>query len=249
MKVEPFVPLTAMRHVSKAGVLLLLICSVVWVARDVTWEAAIAALSLLGTLLGIEFSETADDRAHRRAVRILRGHEETVKAIDEVISSAKKSVWLFRAHTGEGTKEKPFFQRLQQRLLDPAAPLEDVRRNSVIHASKALREDLLEFAEKFAPREGVQLALINDPYPRISIMLVDQRVAVLGFPTDGGGGISATLLTTDQDLVNAIATTYLEVWARSRVIFPAAPTRTDREVDEIKKTVKKILDANTVKPA
>lgn len=213
-----------------------------WFGSDQSWEPAVAFLGTLATLLAIVIREIK--YVFHNGFQILSGYAPTMSKISKLIARSERSVWLFRAHTGEGQREASFYSDLDARLAG-SKPLEEVRRNVVLHNSESLASHLKELIDKYSAHDSVTVATRSSDGPRISFMIVDKSNAVIGFPNTDGTGISLSIYTNNKLVVDALCNTYNLLWEDSDKLFKGTTEITQKAKKELKAVAEKRISDST----
>jgi len=184
-----------------------------WIADTPEWEPAAAVLTALSLFVACVYKASLVTRvkAKQSMDDSPDTHAATVDLISGLVLSAKRSVWLFRAHIGDGQPEEKLASALIHRTQGSSSNLEDVRRVTVIHGHPRLKEHLHNFTNKFYNVTGVRLGLYMADSPLFSFMIVDESIAVIGFPSDDLRGVRAGIVVRDEPAVHGLIAAWKQI--------------------------------------
>jgi len=171
------------------------------------YEPAIAVVTTLAAIIG----QAILHATYFTRIRRLTSYDETMQCIESLIAGAQHSVWLFRAHIGDGSKEVAFFEILFRRM----PHLNEVRRVATNHKSDSMEKHIKSLLDAAANYDHFLFKLHCDPTPYFSYMIVDEKAAVLGLPTTDRKAIHSSLLVEEASIVNGLKNAFELMWSDS----------------------------------
>jgi hypothetical protein len=211
-----------------------------WIAAAPAWEPAAAALTALSVFIACVYNASSVTRKKSKQSRddSPDTHASTIDLISGLVLSAKRSVWLFRAHIGDGQPEEKLASALIHRTQGSSNNLEDVRRVTVIHGHPRLKEHLHNFTNRFHNVTGVRLGLYMADSPLFSFMIVDESIAVIGFPSDDLRGVRAGIVVRDEPAVHGLIAAWKQIERHcGGWIFKGDPRHSSSDREQILKLI------------
>ncbi|HEY6803206.1 MAG TPA: hypothetical protein VI306_06470 [Pyrinomonadaceae bacterium] len=140
---------------------------------------------------------------------------------------------------GEAVGEEKYFDIIEHRLKDPHHPVEDFRR--IIRLSPKSCEHIRSLFRRLSEQAGVEIRYYTGGGPQFDFMIVDGRVAVIGFPTAGGKGNVGAIVLRGRTAVQGVEIVFHELWDQSTPLFEGSKNRSSAARLQIESQVNAVL--------
>lgn len=156
----------------------------------------------------------------------LRGYSNVMSYLESLAETARYRVWTARTHLGEGVGEHRYFGIIEHRLKSPYHPLEDFRR--VVRLSPKARDHISWLVSHFYNQTGVEVRYFEGGGPQFDFVIVDGKVAVIGFPMAGGKGNVGAVVLRRRSAVEGVETVFNALWDQAQVLFEGSADSTSQ---------------------
>jgi hypothetical protein len=175
----------------------------------------------------------------------LRGYKTVMSFLDVLAATAKYRLWTTRAHQGSGDLEESYFAAIEHRLKDPNKPLENFRR--VIRLSPSSASHARWLVEHLYNQPGVEIRYYKAGGPPFDFVIVDGKIAVIGFPMATGRDNIGAVVLRRRAAVEGVESAFhaLCMDAESTLLFEGSKTRKVEEVRPLLESVQKLVESKS----
>jgi hypothetical protein len=159
--------------------------------------------------------------------------------LESLAETARYRVWTARTHLGEGIVEHKYFEIIEHRLKNPHRPLEDFRR--VVRLGPKAYDHISWLVSRFYNQSGVEVRYFTGGGPQFDFVLVDGKIAVIGFPMVGGKGNIGAIVLRKRSAVEGVEIVFNTLWEQSTLLFEGADNVTVQVQQEIQKDLETLL--------
>jgi hypothetical protein len=230
-----------------------------WTRTEV-WSAAVGVLLLVLTVIGnltsIASRPTVTTTSASlilvivwmvflltRHTFVLTGYIPVMSFLESLARHAKHRLWTVRTHLGEAHEEQGYFEIIEHRIKDPDPNkrLTDFRR--VIRLGPRSRTHVQWLVEHLGQQTGVEVRFIDGMGPQFDFLIVDGRVAVIGFPTVGGKHNMGAVVLRRRAAVEGVESVFISLWEECRLntLFEGSKQRTLEDVRRLNERVQTIV--------
>jgi hypothetical protein len=174
-----------------------------------------------------------------RSAFVIRGYSNVMSYLQTIAGSSRYSIWTARTHLGEGVGEEKYFDIIEHRLKDPHHPLEDFRR--IIRLGPKSCGHVRSLFGRLSEQAGVEVRYYTAGGPQFDFMIVDGKVAVIGFPTAGGKGNVGAIVLRGRTAVHGVETVFHALWNQSPSLFEGSKNRSSDARRQIESQVNAVL--------
>jgi hypothetical protein len=172
---------------------------------------------------------------------VLTGYASVMSFLESLAQTAQHRIWTARTHLGEGGQEQQYFSIIEHRLKAPSRPLEDFRR--VIRLGPKSRTHVEWLVEHLSREPSVEVRYLDALGPQFDFMVVDGRVAVIGFPMVGGKHNSGAVVLRRRAAVEGVESVFISLWndCQSTVLFDGSSNRTPEDIKHLQERLSALL--------
>jgi hypothetical protein len=174
-----------------------------------------------------------------RSAFVIRGYSNVMSYLETLAGTARYSIWTARTHLGEGVGEEKYFDIIEHRLKDPHRPLEDFRR--IIRLGPQSCGHVRALFGRLIEKAGVEVRYYTAGGPQFDFMIVDGKVAVIGFPTAGGKGNVGAIVLRGRTAVHGVEIVFHGLWDQSPSLFDGSQNRSSEARRQIESEVNAVL--------
>jgi hypothetical protein len=228
-----------------------------WTRTEV-WSAAVGVLSLVLTVAGNLAPGTPRPTVIAlcaflvvvtvwcvflvtRQAFVLTGYATVMSFLESLAQTAQNRLWTARTHLGEAGQEQPYFDIIEHRLKDPGKPLEDFRR--VVRLGPRSRAHVEWLVEHFSQESNAEVRYLDAVGPQFDFVVVDGRIAVIGFPMVGGKNNIGAVVLRRRAAVEGVESVFISLWndCKSNVLFDGSSGRTLEDVRQLQERVRGLV--------
>lgn len=174
-----------------------------------------------------------------RSAIAIRGYSNAMLYLQTLAETSQYSIWTARTHLGEGVGEEKYFDIIEHRLKDPHRPLEDFRR--IIRLCPQAAGHVRSLFNRLCEQDGVEVRYYTGGGPQFDSMIVDRKIAVIGFPMAGGKGNVGAVVLRGRTAVHGVETVFNELWSQSTYLFEGSKNGSSERRRQIEAQVNAVL--------
>lgn len=160
---------------------------------------------------------------------VIEGYDDVMQYLETLAKSARLAVWTARTHDGEAEREERYFEVLCSRVTDPERPLPDFRRLMRMGQQIEPRRHARWLYERLCRHSTVQVRYFVEGGPKFDFLVIDHRIAVIGFPMPGGLGNMGAVVLKQAHAVRGVESVFEELWENSPTLFEGTGVASDEE--------------------
>ena len=169
-------------------------------------------------------------------VEVAVGFDAIMDVMSEMVKSASAYIWLYSANGSDVEQEKRMLDLIDHKLHQADGTLQLVKRIITLstEGDDADIQTMNRFLGLFEETNKVHFRVASQSYLGLSILIVDNRSALLCFPDDSGRSIGYGMCLSQSQIVTSLQWLFRRVESCSKVILaPYQPKATAVQIDEL----------------
>lgn len=171
---------------------------------------------------------------------MIRRYRPVMDYLERLAKNADDKIWTVRTHNGAGDDEVRYFKIILERLEhpDPKKRLEDFKR--IIRISPNARQHLNYLIDRCSDNNGAEVSFYKGGGPKFDFLIIDERIAVIGFANVGGKNTIGSIVLRDKHAVRGVVNVFHDLWndEHTELLFSGRPGISDEEKGLLKDKVR-----------